>query len=373
MIKLTTPPMGWNTWNTFGRNINEELVKTTADALVSTGLKDAGYEYLIIDDCWSKKERDENGRLQADPEKFPSGMKALADYIHSKGLKFGMYSCCGTETCSGYPGSFGFENIDAETFASWDVDYLKYDHCYKPESAPSELLYRKMGLALSQCGRDILYAACSWGRNKTPEWIKSTGADTWRSTGDIHDCASSILDIYNQNIDLQKYNTQGCFNDMDMLVIGMHGKGLVGMGGCTEEEYRLHMSVWAMFASPLIIGCDIRNMDDETKNILLNKDVIAINQDPACRQPFRLGYGSWVRYLDNGDIAVLIVNPDEKERWIFSELPDLGITLETGKKLLVRDLWTGEEFTASNESSATKISRDVAPHTSRMFRCKVID
>ena len=374
MIKLTTPPMGWNTWNTFGRDINEELVKTTADALVSTGLKDAGYEYLIIDDCWSKKERDENGRLQADPEKFPSGMKALAAYVHSKGLKFGMYSCCGTETCSGYPGSFGFENIDAETFASWDVDYLKYDHCYKPESAPSELLYRKMGLALSQCGRDILYAACSWGTNKTPEWIKSTGADTWRSTGDIHDCASSILDIYNQNIDLQKYNTQGCFNDMDMLVIGMHGKGLVGMGGCTEEEYRLHMSVWAMFASPLIIGCDIRNMDDETKNILLNKDVIAINQDPACRQPFRIGYDSWVRYLDNGDIAVLIVNPGETERWvIYAELPDLGITLETGKKLLVRDLWTKEEFIVSNSSSEHSLSGRFAPHTSRMFRCKVID
>ena len=269
--------------------------------------------------------------------------------------------------------TLGYENIDAETFASWDVDYLKYDHCFRPESAPSELLYRKMGLALSQCGRDILYAACSWGVNKTPEWINSTGADTWRSTGDIHDCASSILDIYNQNIDLQKYNTQGCFNDMDMLVIGMHGKGLVGMGGCTEEEYRLHMSVWAMFASPLIIGCDIRNMDDETKNILLNKDVIAVNQDPGARQPFRVGYDAWVRYLDNGDIAVLRVNPGDTERHIYAELPDLGITLETGKKLLVRDLWTKEEFIVSNSSSEHSLSGATAPHTSRMFRCKVID
>ena len=155
-----TPPMGWNTWNTFGYEINEDLIRTTADAMVSTGLLAAGYNYLVIDDCWSLKERDANGRLVADPQKFPSGMKALADYVHAKGLKFGMYSCCGTLTCAGYPSSYDYEFIDAETFASWGVDYLKYDHCYKPDTTPSDLLYRKMGLALANCGRDILFSAC---------------------------------------------------------------------------------------------------------------------------------------------------------------------------------------------------------------------
>jgi alpha-galactosidase len=166
--------MGWNSWNTFGNDISEDLILKTADVMADEGLLDAGYKYLVIDDCWSLKERDKDGRLVPDPEKFPHGMKYLADYIHGKGLKFGMYSCAGTQTCAGYPGSFEHEFTDAATFAGWGVDYLKYDYCYHSPIIPGKYLYRRMGLALANCGRDILFAACSWGSDETQEWIKTT-------------------------------------------------------------------------------------------------------------------------------------------------------------------------------------------------------
>ena len=337
--------------------------------MVELGLKDLGYEYVVIDDCWALKTRDENGCLQADPEKFPHGMKAVADYIHSKGLKFGMYSCCGTLTCASYPSSFGHEFTDAKTFASWGVDFLKYDHCNKPHTAESALLYRKMGLALANCGRDILFSACSWGVNGTAEWIKSTGAHMWRSTGDIFDCWAKIKEIYDINVPLQTSNGHGCFNDMDMLIVGMNGKGHVGLGGCTKEEYRTHFSIWAMFGSPLMIGCDIRNMDEDTKEILMNKDVIAINQDAASRQPY--GWGDmWIKHLDNGDIAVLAANMTEGDRLFRLYTEDIGIGIDSGKKLLVKDLWSGEEFESKNE---TIDCGKLPPHTCRFFRCKIVD
>lgn len=365
------PPMGWNTWNTFGANINEELIRSTADALVSTGLKDAGYEYLIIDDCWSKKERDDNGRLQADPEKFPSGIKVLADYVHSKGLKFGIYSCCGPLTCAGYPGSFNHEFVDAKTFASWGIDYLKYDHCYKPETSQSDMLYRKMGLALANCGRDILYSACSWGINGTPDWIKTTGAHMWRSTGDIFDVWNRVEIIYNENIPLQPINGKGCFNDMDMLIVGMHGNGNAGMGGCSTEEYKTHMSIWAMFSSPLIIGCDIRSMDGITANMLKNSEVIAINQDAACQQPFEVKFMNgvwgtfWVKFLENGDVAVLALNMTDKEKSPYLPLTDAGYA--QGTTVTVRDVWTGEEITAVDAFQVNNLPS----HSSKLFRCSI--
>ena len=180
-----TPPMGWNSWNTFGEEINESLIREAADAIVKSGLKDAGYEYVIIDDCWALRERGRDGRMVPDHKKFPSGMKALAEYIHKKGLKFGMYSCAGTLTCAGYPSSFDYEFLDAATFASWGVDFLKYDYCYHSPIIHGQYLYRRMGLALENCGRDILFSACSWGSDQTHEWIKTSAASMWRSTGDI--------------------------------------------------------------------------------------------------------------------------------------------------------------------------------------------
>ena len=261
MIKLT-PPMGWNSWNTFGENINEKMIFETADVMAESGLRDKGYEYLVIDDCWSLRERDENGRLVPDPEKFPHGMKAVADYVHSKGLKFGMYSCAGNMTCAGYPGSYEHEFVDAETFASWDVDFLKYDYCYHSPILHGKYLYRRMGLALENCGRDILFSACSWGADETHEWIKETGASMWRSTGDIFDTWDSVKDLVAQQEKLHPYNGVGCFNDMDMLIVGMHGKGNVGLAGCSDVQYQTHYALWAFLGSPLMIGCDIREMSD---------------------------------------------------------------------------------------------------------------
>lgn len=214
------PPMGWNSWNTFADKIDENIVRTMADVMVDEGYLAAGYEYLVIDDCWSLRERDENGRIVVNPEKFPNGMKAVADYVHSKGLKFGMYSCVGNYTCGGFPGSFEYEFIDAQTFAEWGVDFLKLDYCYKPVSEQGAKLYRRMALALDNCGRDILLSACSWGADETHRWIKSTGSSMWRSTGDVFDKWSSIRDIYNIQKGIYEYNGAGCFNDMDMLVVG---------------------------------------------------------------------------------------------------------------------------------------------------------
>lgn len=314
MVKLT-PPMGWNSWNTFGEHINETMIKETADSMVENGLLECGYEYLVIDDCWSLRERDKNGRLVADPEKFPHGMKAVAEYVHQKGLKFGMYSCAGNLTCAGYPGSFEHEFIDAATFAEWGVDFLKYDYCYHSNIIPGEYLYRRMGLALENCGRDILFSACSWGADETHKWIKTSASSMWRSTGDIFDTWESIKDLAKQQPALFPYNGVGCFNDMDMLVVGMYGKGNVGLQGCNDTQYRTHFSLWSFFGSPLMIGCDIRDMTPETKKILTNKELIAINQDPAYRQPYRLN-GIWqndnmltyAKNLANGDIAIGLFN-----------------------------------------------------------------
>jgi alpha-galactosidase len=368
-MKINKAPMGWNTWNTFGENINEDLIKETADMLVSTGLRDLGYNYLVIDDCWSLKERDKDGRLQVDTEKFPNGMKAVADYVHSLGLKFGMYSCCGTLTCAGYPGSYDYEFIDAETFASWDIDFLKYDHCYKPNNAPSDLLYKKMGIALQNTGRDILYSACSWGVNETHKWIKSTGADIWRTTPDIFDSWESISDLYNKNKAILGYNSKGCFGDMDMLVVGMNGKGNVGLGGCTKEEYRTHFSIWAMLNSPLMIGCDIRCMDDDTKEILMNKDVIAINQDEKCAQPYEYGTDVWVKHLSNGDIAVGFFNLGEGKREIPLLFWDIGLPYASGVALSLYDCWEHKELGTFTERFAPTIE----PHDCLVVRAKVVE
>ena len=345
---VKTPPMGWNSWNTFGKNIDESLIRETADAMVDTGLLDAGYNYLVIDDCWAELERDSEGRLVPSAEKFPDGMKAVADYVHSKGLKFGMYSCAGIYTCARYPSSFGYEFIDAETFASWGVDFLKYDYCNKPVDVPGHVLYKRMGLALANCGRDILLSACSWGRDDTHKWIKSTGSQMWRSTGDIFDNWESVKKLYNIHLELQPYNGNGCFNDMDMLIVGMHGNGNVGLGGCTVEEYRTHYSIWAFMNSPLMIGCDIRNMSEDTKAILTNREIIAVNQDPAGRQPYLISmnpdFPVWAKHLDNGDVALAYFNLSDQAFNQYVTWADLGLDRTTGVSLELTDLWTGEKL-----------------------------
>lgn len=375
MVKMT-PPMGWNSWNTFGPDINEQLIFEMADIMVEKGFLAKGYEYLVIDDCWSLKERDAGGRLVADPEKFPHGMKAVADYVHSKGLKFGMYSCAGNLTCAGYPGSFEHEFIDAATFAEWGVDFLKYDYCYHSPLIPGEYLYRRMGLALENCGRDILFSACSWGSDETHEWVKTTSSSMWRSTGDIFDTWESVKNLAKQQERLFPYQGLGCFNDMDMLVVGMYGKGNVGLAGCSDIQYRTHFSLWAFLASPLMIGCDIRDMTPATLSTLTNRDIIAIDQDPACRQPFRL-HGIWnhedlllyARHLSGGDIAIGLFNLCDHKNTARFNLDELGLPCSTGKTLVMTDIWTGKPAHVRNAS----VAWDLEPFDCAVFRAKVAD
>ena len=380
MVALT-PPLGWNSWNTFGEDINETVVMQSADTLIDSGLAACGYNYIVIDDCWALKERGEDGRMVPDPVKFPHGMKYVADYIHSKGLKFGMYSCAGAHTCAGYPGSFDHEFIDAKTFAEWGVDYLKYDYCFHPFTIAGNVLYKRMAVALANSGRDILFSACSWGADETKKWIKETGANMWRTTGDINDSWRSIRELSLVAGDAIKHGSINCFPDMDMLVTGMNGKGNVGFAGCTPEEYRTHFSLWALLGSPLMIGFDIRSMDDATRETLMNKDVLAINQDPAYNQAFDASanaakeeneYPIYVRLLDNGDYAIGVFNFSDvaSSRWSTYLLMDtIGLPETTGKTLLLKELWTGEERKVTNGI----LTDAIPPHGCKLYRAQVVD
>lgn len=314
-MKLLTPPMGWNSWNTFGNNISDELIRSTARTMKEKGYLEAGYDYIVIDDCWSLKERDEQGRLVPDPEKFPHGMKALADYVHSLGFKFGMYSCAGVRTCAGYPSSFDHEFVDAKTFAEWGVDYLKYDYCNFPASADGMNRYATMSMALKASGRDILFAACNWGSDKPWGWMKSLGAHMYRSTGDIQDNFKSFSDIARSQIDNFCMSGHDCYNDIDMLTVGMYGKGNVALGqACTDEEYQTQFALWCMLGAPLMLGGDVRSMNDFCHALVLNKNLLRINQDSECRPPY-IAYKGRVIY--NG--------PDVPGGW--EEYPDTGLTM----------------------------------------------
>ena len=391
-----TPPMGWNSWNTFTWEINDKLIREAADAFVSEGLKDAGYEYVVIDDCWSEKQRDKNGKLVPDHWKFPDGIKPVADYVHSKGLKFGMYSCAGTHTCGGHPGSFEHEFDDADTFAEWGVDYLKYDYCYKPDHIPGEVLYKRMSMALRNCGRDIMFSACNWGNDNVYKWIRESGAHLFRSTGDIQDNWESIKRLALSQIGSECYGGNFCHNDIDMLVVGMHGgsnnewinsteqgvnviadsgETMPKLGGCTDEEYRTHFSLWAIMNSPLMIGCDIRRMTPATKEILTNKDVIAINQDIECRGPYCIkqwntpaNVFSLVKPLANGDYAIGMFNFGDRAGEMSLQFWDIGLPAASGRGLSVYDCWKHEELGTFTERFVTTVE----PHGCAVLRAKVV-
>ena len=376
-----TPPMGWNTWNTFTDAINEELIMQSADVMVESGLKDCGYQYVVIDDCWSLKERDKNGKLVPDPAKFPHGMKAVADYVHSRGLKFGMYSCNGTHTCAGYPASFEHEFTDAKTFAKWGVDFLKYDNCYKPDTVPGEILYKRMAMALRSCGRDILFSACNWGADGVHNWIRESGAQMYRSTGDIQDTWNSIVNLAKSQFGKQSQQGVYCWNDIDMLVVGMHGgsnSSWIGEGGmgCTDTEYKTHFSMWAIMNSPLMIGCDIRNMSDATKNILMNKDVIAVNQDPEGRGAYLLNSNVWagvnvkilVKALENGDYAICMVNFGDHRGMGTICFWDMGLPAASGYGFELYDCWEHEVIGRYSE----RYSCDIESHDCKFLRAKLV-
>ena len=316
----TTPPMGWNSWNTFQTNINEKLVKETADKMVSSGMKDAGYEYLVLDDGWMAMQRDSAGNLVPDPKKFPNGMKALVDYVHSKGLKFGLYNCAGTKTCAGYPGTRGYEYQDARFYASLGIDYLKFDWC-NTEGINAKEAYTTMSKALKKAGRPIVFSLCEWGTNKPWLWAENVG-QLWRTTGDI----SAVFDGYIDHgtwkqagvmliADLQKglreYAGPGHWNDPDMLEVG---------NGMTENEDRAHFSLWCMFAAPLIAGNDITKMSKATNDILTNKEVVAIDQDKAGFEGYKYktidSVEVYVKPLSNNNWAVCFLNRSNEPKTI---------------------------------------------------------
>lgn len=375
---VQTPPMGWNSWNTFTSDINEKMIMETADAMVDQGLLAAGYEYLVIDDCWSERERDSNGNLVASHEKFPRGMKFIADYVHSKGLKFGMYSCAGIRTCGDYPGSFGHEFQDAKFFAENEVDFLKYDFCYVPTLANGPMLYNRMSMALKASGREILFSACNWGSDDVNKWIRSTGASMYRSTGDITDTFQSIKSLAVSQIDNLAYSAPGCFNDIDMLVAGLYGKGNIGFGdGCTDAEYRLHFALWCMFASPLMIGADVRSINEVTKKLLTNKDLIAINQDPEARPPFMgpqhysketPGGIVFFKHLSNNEYAIGFFNFGDKESRIDCKFYDYGIDTMCGFGFHMTDLFTGEDAGVHNEIYQVR----VPSHDCKIYKAKLV-
>lgn len=348
------PPMGWNSWNTFTGDIDEKMIMQTADAIVENGLLDAGYEYLVIDDCWSEKKRDENGMLVADRKKFPHGMKYVADYVHSKGLKFGIYSCCGILTCAGHPGSFGHEFDDAKFFAEVGVDFLKYDNCYHA-SMENKLAYSRMNLALRTCGREILFSACNWGIYEAHKWMRSVGAHMYRSTGDITDTFESIKSISNGQKEKLVYSAPACFNDVDMLVVGLHGKGNVGFGfGCTDANYRYHFAFWCMASAPLMLGCDVRSMSEQDKALLTNKHLIRIDQDEEARPPiFGEHDGKYYAHkvLSGGEYAIALFNPFEnedileyQEKNVAFNFYELGIMPSDGIGFEITDAFTGENL-----------------------------
>jgi alpha-galactosidase len=354
---VLTPPMGWNSWNTFDLDIDEQLIKETADALITSGMREAGYEYIVIDDGWEAAERDEQENLVPDPLKFPGGMKALGDYLHTRGFKFGIHNCAGTKTCAGLPGGRGHEFQDAKAYASWGVDFLKYDWCYHG-TADAEETYRTMRDALYEAGRPVVFSLCEWGSNKPWIWGKEIG-HLWRTTGDVTDCydCHAVYSlgwkfILDSQVGLEIYAGPDHWNDPDMLEVGNEGLSLA--------ESRAQFSLWCILAAPLMAGNDVRKMTDEIRNILTDKEVIAINQDPLGKQGYRfmqhLGKEIWVKELSNHEWAICVLNTYDSAIKInftwnhFSFLP-------ARSTFQIRDIWqkkslgkTDKQFSAAIKS-----------------------
>lgn len=351
-----TPPMGWNSWNTFATNIDEKLVKETADIMVSSGLAAAGYNYIVLDDGWMTKERDANGDLIPDPVKFPSGMKALIDYVHSKGLKFGLYNCAGTQTCAGYPGTRGYEYQDARFYAKLGIDFLKYDWCNtKGITAPEA--YTTMSNALKTAGRPIVFSLCEWGDNQPWEWGKPVG-NLWRISGDIYPCFDcefkhpenwsswGFMKIAEMRKDIRKYSGPDHWNDFDMMEVGNE---------MNDTEDKSHFAMWCMLSSPLFTGNDYRKMSKETLAILTNKELIAVNQDKLGIQGFKHsaedGLEVWVKPLSDGNWAVTFLNRSEVSKkinfdWKKNAIKDVDFGYEADfnkTTFKIKNLWTNKD------------------------------
>ncbi|MEV4822699.1 lectin [Micromonospora sp. NPDC049274] len=349
-----TPQMGWNDWNSFGCNVNESLIRQTADTLVSSGMAAAGYRYVNIDDCWSTKQRNGSGDLVADPQKFPSGMKALADYVHGKGLKLGIYSSAGTLTCAGYPASINYEQRDANLWASWGIDYLKYDNCGDHLGRSAQQRYTAMRDALAATNRPILYSLCSWGQDSVWTWGAGVG-NSWRTTGDIGGNWNSIMGILDQQVGKESYARPGAWNDPDMLEVG---------NGPTDTESRAHFSLWALLNAPLLAGNDIRTMSAATRTILTNTDVIAVNQDWGGQQGRKISDSGdlevWRKPMSTGGVATVLLNRGSGTTTMSTTASALG--LGSAGSYTVRDLWSH-----TTSTSTGTISASVPAHGAAMF------
>ena len=374
-----TPPMGWNSWNTFQTNINEDLVKGIVDVMISSGMKDAGYAYVVLDDAWMAKDRDaKTGDLIPDPKKFPHGIKALADYAHSKGLKFGLYNCAGTKTCAGYPGTRGYEYQDARLYASLNIDYLKFDWC-NTEGINAREAYATMSKALKSAGRPIVFSLCEWGTNKPWEWAAPVG-HLWRTTGDIYPQFDATHKFDNWEalgmmyiVDLQKglrqYAGPGHWNDPDMLEVG---------NGMTAAEDRTHFSIWCMLAAPLMAGNDLRKMNETTRAILTNKEAIAIDQDPLGIEALKYSENDslqiWFKPLGNDNWAACFVNRSNKRKpiefnWQKEIVHDTLAKRELDAKTTtykLRDVWSKKDI----GDTKTLLTATIAPHDVLMLRLR---
>ena len=372
-----TPPMGWNSWNTFQTNISEQLVKGIAEVMVSSGMKDAGYTYLVLDDGWMAMERDpKTGDLVPDPKKFPNGLKPVIDYVHSKGLKFGLYNCAGTKTCAGYPGTRGYEYQDARFYASLGTDYLKFDWC-NTEGINAKEAYTTMSKALKTADRPIVFSLCEWGNNQPWLWAEPVG-QLWRTTGDItaqldgiksygnwH--ANGVMTIVDMQDSLRKYAGPNHWNDPDMLEVG---------NGLTPAQNRSHFSLWAMLAAPLIAGNDLRKMSAETKSVLTNKDVIAINQDLLGIQGFRYSnkdsIQTWFKPLSKNEWAVCFVNRSSVAKQLDFNWQNESVIDNLYNKSLdaksttyrLRDLWTKKDV----GTTRTPVKTTIQPYDVLMLR-----
>lgn len=364
-----TPPMGWMTWNYFGTDINENIIHEIADAMVNSGMVKAGYNHIMIDDGWQGG-RDNKNNMIPDAQKFPSGIKALADYVHGKGIQLGIYSDAAQLTCAGYTASLGFEEQDAKTFASWGIDYLKYDYCNAPEdSITAKIRYKKMGNALRNSGRKIVFSICEWGGRQPWFWAADAGGQLWRTTGDVRDSWHSLMYNLDINANLESHAGPGHWNDPDMLIVGLRGsKGPAGDNGgtgCNDVEYQSNMSLWCIMASPLIATNDVRNMNEETKRILMNEEVIAIDQDELGKQGvLKINTKKWnvfLKPLANGDYAIAILNRSDEAQTADINFSDLGLD----GKYETRDLWKHAIVGNSNKYSGL-----VQSHETILLRLK---
>ena len=374
-----TPPMGWNSWNKFAGNINETLIRQTADAMATNGMKEAGYIYVVVDDCWEAKSRDALGNIVADPKKFPSGMKALGDYLHAKGFQFGIHNCAGTKTCAGFPGGRGHEFQDALTYASWGVDFLKYDWC-EHGTANSQETYKTMRDGLATAGRPIVFSLCEWGDTKPWLWAKDTG-HLWRTTGDIYNCFDCVYDhgswksfgmlqILDKQDGLREYAGPGHWNDPDMLEVG---------NGMAVNEERAHFSMWCMLAAPLIAGNDMQTMSAETREVLTNPEAIAVDQDKLGVQGFKYsskdGLETWFKPLDDGGWAMTILNRSTNAQkisfdWQNEKVSDTFAKREANFSTTtygLRDLWLKKDAGTTKEM----LSAEIPAHDALMLRLKI--